>query len=1024
MLADNNLFAQKTKNDECAKQAIAIVLLAVVTLGVVGVFWCLLYSWLGLGAPSLFASTAFQGKRFLVPIAVSFRGQGSVDEPMVSLCSLDVERYKANPALLPMFRDLVKASSCSEANTVQMSMSALEQDLQHTTFHSSSSTLLYNSATQLEQDPQQHGQQSIDTTQRRKTRQQEEDDEEAGAVTGSSDLQTLDPAGFIFQESRCGSTLVANMLAAVGSQLVWSESSPPAEIARHCTECTTQQQVRYLRVVIRAMTRVAPLLYPPGRTFFKLQSVLTLHIPLFQQAFPHTPWLFLQRQPVQVLMSHLPAGLPHHAAPCLRSRGSTQARAIRHWAAEHGLKSQELERSDELWCAGHLAQLANSALNSSKTQPELFSLLDYSELPSALPGLLCEHWGISLSTSEQQAMLAVASVYSKSRNKASKEEQGGKRWQDDTQEKEQAASAAVRKAAEQLLEPVYRTLQTRANQSRTAIAASVSSISSSSFGSSLSSSSLPSLIPAMCARRRKQLAALIAGSSSSSSSSSFPSLPSSSSSFSPSSIVLSSSLPSASRRKKQTGLWDWFFPGTSSTVVSPDSVYGAEEEGKELDIKMQPESADERAEFQALLQTDYQTVRKKYGLTRPELCKVTDLLTEWPPTDANIPSDERLRIAKGSKGTLPRFDFRVRQERMAAWRHVRAELPFLLTHHPVFVKAAKTWTVPYLLDQFGNTVSTVVKSSSNQFMYYNRMEAKKKGWDVEKLPTSTEKGEFREFVDFVKNRPPPNASQPHWYFMANAPQPMSNIWIQQDLSPAFLTPEHSSGKPNASLFVVEPDKHGSIQCRFGHHGVEAAAHFDGGRNFIALMRGAKRYLLTPPESCQHLHLYPTGHPHSRHSKVNWDDPSEWDQYQGFEKAQGTQVILRPGQVLFVPSFWFHFIVTVGYEISAQCNTRAGISPPDRDTMERCGFHVGPTSSFKQKNQAEGSNKKEEGGHEEDSAEWDAEAEVGASPRDKRELGKAGGRMFAGGKRKKSVGVDKMNALQLELLWKFSRREGF
>ena len=40
----------------------------------------------------------------------------------------------------------------------------------------------------------------------------------------------LEPSGFIFHESRVGSTLVANMLASVPTNLVYSEPHAPFEV--------------------------------------------------------------------------------------------------------------------------------------------------------------------------------------------------------------------------------------------------------------------------------------------------------------------------------------------------------------------------------------------------------------------------------------------------------------------------------------------------------------------------------------------------------------------------------------------------------------------------------------------------------------------------------------------------------------------------------------------------------------------------------------------------------------------------
>jgi hypothetical protein len=73
-------------------------------------------------------------------------------------------------------------------------------------------------------------------------------------------------------------------------------------------------------------------------------------------------------------------------------------------------------------------------------------------------------------------------------------------------------------------------------------------------------------------------------------------------------------------------------------------------------------------------------------------------------------------------------------------------------------------------------------------------------------------------------------------------------------------------------------------------GIIATAHFDSKRNFIAMIRGRKRYnhnifhyivcctvslfpryILLPPEECGKLELYPRGHPSARHSSVPWHD---------------------------------------------------------------------------------------------------------------------------------------------------------
>jgi hypothetical protein len=98
--------------------------------------------------------------------------------------------------------------------------------------------------------------------------------------------------------------------------------------------------------------------------------------------------------------------------------------------------------------------------------------------------------------------------------------------------------------------------------------------------------------------------------------------------------------------------------------------------------------------------------------------------------------------------------------------------------------------------------------------------------------------------------------------------------------------------------------------RFGARGIIAETHYDGGRNFVAMLRGAKRYVLLPPSECPDLYLYPRGHPEGRHAKGDWSQ-LDLDKYPDMAKAKGTQVIVREGEILYIPSYWFHYIVSMG-----------------------------------------------------------------------------------------------------------------
>jgi len=74
--------------------------------------------------------------------------------------------------------------------------------------------------------------------------------------------------------------------------------------------------------------------------------------------------------------------------------------------------------------------------------------------------------------------------------------------------------------------------------------------------------------------------------------------------------------------------------------------------------------------------------------------------------------------------------------------------------------------------------------------------------------------------------------------------------------------------------LSEPIEYKGINCRIGSAGSTAAAHFDSHGNFVALVRGIRRYILLPPNQCDKLHLYPKSHPSARHSSIDWGNTSQ------------------------------------------------------------------------------------------------------------------------------------------------------
>ena len=97
----------------------------------------------------------------------------------------------------------------------------------------------------------------------------------------------------------------------------------------------------------------------------------------------------------------------------------------------------------------------------------------------------------------------------------------------------------------------------------------------------------------------------------------------------------------------------------------------------------------------------------------------------------------------------------------------------------------------------------------------------------------------------------------------------------------------------------------------------------------------KRYILAPPEACPHLAIIADKrHPSFRHSAMDFSNLTR-AQGQQLRHVRSIDTIVREGEVLYIPSFWFHYVVSLDYSI--QCNSRSGFPENNagKKDIEKC-----------------------------------------------------------------------------------------
>ena len=114
---------------------------------------------------------------------------------------------------------------------------------------------------------------------------------------------------------------------------------------------------------------------------------------------------------------------------------------------------------------------------------------------------------------------------------------------------------------------------------------------------------------------------------------------------------------------------------------------------------------------------------------------------------------------------------------------------------------------------------------------------------------------------------------------------------------------------------------------------------------IALLKGSKRYILNPPEDCPRLGIITsTKHPSYRHSVFDWSNLAQAKERR-FDRVSAIDTVVRPGEVLYVPSYWFHYVISLDFSI--QCNSRSG-SPPGKQGEAHIFACIGAVPKGKRK----------------------------------------------------------------------------
>lgn len=246
---------------------------------------------------------------------------------------------------------------------------------------------------------------------------------------------SMQPKGLIFHMSRCGSTLVAQMLASAQNLTVLSEPPPVdaiVQLKRHLPSLSDDDHARCLAAMAAALGRQRGEV--SQHAIFKLDCWHISALPLFRRAFPELPWIFLYRDPIEVMVSHA------------RQRGLQMV---------PGLLDPmflDIEQPHDLTADAYCAEVLERICTFALSQIDLGGglLVNYDTLPEAVSTDILPHFGLDLSDADRMAMQLASTRSAKAPTET---------FSADKLAKQRAANDAVQAAVRRKLTDRYTALE-------------------------------------------------------------------------------------------------------------------------------------------------------------------------------------------------------------------------------------------------------------------------------------------------------------------------------------------------------------------------------------------------------------------------------------------------------------------------------------------------------------------------------------------------------------------------------------
>jgi len=206
--------------------------------------------------------------------------------------------------------------------------------------------------------------------------------------------------------------------------------------------------------------------------------------------------------------------------------------------------------------------------------------------------------------------------------------------------------------------------------------------------------------------------------------------------------------------------------------------------------------------------------------------------------------------------------------------------PVILTGKITDWKAYSLWSVDYLNNLVGDKEISVNISKDKIFTFDPQAQ----------FTIVSKKMKFTDFTDWIVQE----KTTDEYYYLQQ-----STIKITfPELVPDIEVPDYIDQK----LFIV-------TNLWIGTGGNVSPLHYDMSENLLSQLRGRKRVLLFEPKQTSLLYPFPAHSKIPHMSQLNIDQ-LDIEKFPKFQKAKYMECLLEPGEMLFIPAFWWHQVYSL------------------------------------------------------------------------------------------------------------------